>query len=134
MDRLPDKFTVQECRQMLAAMDSNVINVFTEAGVPVGTRVIHKHGWISDTHGDAALVIGSKGAYVFVVTLYQDDYLEFKDSSVIIAELSRMVWNYFNPDNPVEASREGTVPGTCDPYADPVYSQLLSVNLPAPTP
>jgi uncharacterized protein YraI/beta-lactamase class A len=126
----PNDFTVEECRQMLYAMDSNTIGVFLEAGVPPGTRVIHKHGWISDTHGDAGIVIGPKGAYVFVAVLYSQDWLEFDVSSPIIAELSRMTWNSFNPDTPLAAITPGIVPADCDPRGDPVMQALMSANLP----
>ncbi|MBN1964665.1 MAG: serine hydrolase, partial [Anaerolineae bacterium] len=85
MERYPDDFNAQECRQMLRAMDANEIGVFIEAGVPDGTRVIHKHGWINDTHGDAGIVIGPRGAYVFVAALYADDWLEFELSAPAIA-------------------------------------------------
>lgn len=130
MERYPADFNAQKCRQMLYAMDSNTINVFLEAGVPAGTRVIHKHGWIGDTHGDAGIVIGPHGAYVFVATLYGKDWLEFSQSAPVIGELSRMTWNTFNPDQPVAAVSSGIVPGTCDPKSDPVLSALLSVDLP----
>jgi uncharacterized protein YraI len=130
MQTYPDDFNAGECRQMLYAMDSNAIGVFLEAGVPPGTRVIHKHGWISDTHGDAGIVIGPKGAYVFVAVLYAQDWLEFDVSSPIIAELSRMAWNMFNPDAPVAAITPGIVPADCDPRSDPVMQALMSASLP----
>jgi len=117
---------------MLRAMDADEINVFLEGGVPPGTRVIHKHGWISDTHGDAGIVVGPHGAYVFVATLYGEEWLEFEDSAPVIGELSRLAWNTFNPDNPLEATIPGTVPGECDPRSNPVIEDLLSTNLPAP--
>jgi uncharacterized protein YraI/beta-lactamase class A len=126
----PDDFDAGECRQMLYAMDSNTIGVFLEAGVPGGTRVIHKHGWISDTHGDAGIVIGPNGAYVFVAVLYSQGWLEFDVSSPIIAELSRMTWNAFNPDAPLAAITPGIVPADCDPRGDPVMQALMSRNLP----
>lgn len=134
MERFPDDFNAQECRQMLQAMDANEIGVFLEAGVPEGTRVVHKHGWIADTHGDAGLVIGPGGAYVFVATLYGEDWLEFEISAPVINELARMTWNALNPDTPLDAVRPGTVPATCDPRADPVMQALLAANLPPPTP
>jgi beta-lactamase class A len=130
MERYPADFDAQECRQMLYAMDANVINVFIEAGVPAGTRVIHKHGWVDETHGDAGIVIGPNGAYVFVAALYSPGWLYFDTSAPIIGELSRLAWNTFNPANPLAAVNEGTVPATCDPNADPVMSALLSSNLP----
>jgi len=125
-ERLPDAYTVQECRQMLYAMDANAIGVFLEAGVPEGARVIHKHGWIADTHGDAGLVIGPQGAFVFVAALYGRDWLEFEHSSPVIAELARMTWNALNPQQIVPTIHEQTVPATCDPWSDPVMAALLS--------
>jgi uncharacterized protein YraI/beta-lactamase class A len=130
-ERYPGDFTVQECRQMLYAMDANTINVFLEAGVPPGARVIHKHGWIEDTHGDAGIVIGPEAAYVFVVALYGEDHLLFNElSSPTIAELSRLAWNALNPGAPVEETTIGIVPGECDPRQDPVIEALRSDNLP----
>ncbi|MBI5957990.1 MAG: serine hydrolase [Chloroflexi bacterium] len=130
VERYPGDFDTQECRQMLYAMDSNTIGVFLEAGVPGGTRVIHKHGWVDDTHGDAGIVIGPSGAYVFVAALYGRDWLEFDRSSQIIGELSRMTWNTFNPGFALATTTAGIVPATCDPNSDPVMSALLSINLP----
>jgi beta-lactamase class A/uncharacterized protein YraI len=130
IERYPDDFDEQQCRRMLYAMDANQIGVFLEAGVPTGTRVIHKHGWIDDTHGDAGLVIGPNGAYVFVAALYGRDWLEFDTSSVIIAELARMTWNALNPAQPLAATHSGVVPAACDPRNDPVMMGLMSSSLP----
>jgi beta-lactamase class A len=130
VERYPGDFTALKCRQMLYAMDANVINVFIEAGVPPTATVIHKHGWIDDTHGDAGIVIGPDGAYVFVATFYGRDWLNFDLSSPIMAELSRMTWNAFNPAAPVENVSIGIVPGDCDPRSDAVMNALMSGNLP----
>jgi uncharacterized protein YraI len=133
-DRYPADFDAQKCRRMLYAMDANTINVFLEAGVPVGARVIHKHGWIDDTHGDAGIVIGPDTAYVFVAVLYGRNWLEFDASSAVIAELARMTWNALNPSQPLDATHSGIVPADCDPRSDPVMTSLMSGNLPMPGP
>jgi beta-lactamase class A len=136
IERYPDDFDTQECRQMLYAMDANAIGVFLEAGVPAGTRVIHKHGWVDDTQGDAGIVIGPSGAYVFVVTLYGSEWLNFDSTpeksgtSQVIGELSRLTWNTFNPGFALAAPTSSVVPETCDPNSDPVMNNLLAVNLP----
>ena len=130
MERYPNDFDAQECRQILYAMDANAINVFIEAGVPPGTPVLHKHGWIPDTHGDAGIVLGPDAAYVFVAALYGEDWLEFELSSPVIAELSRLAWNALNPSALVEATDIGIVPDVCDPRSDPVMTALLSDSLP----
>ena len=48
--------TAAECREILDVMRHNDIDAFIEEGVPEGIPVAHKHGWVGDTHGDAALV------------------------------------------------------------------------------
>ncbi|WP_119065327.1 serine hydrolase [Aggregatilinea lenta] len=130
----PDDFTVQECRQMLSAMDANVINVFIEAGVPEDATVIHKHGWVDNTHGDAGIVIGPDDAYVLVAVLHSDEWLPFENTSPTIAELSRLAWNTLNPTEPVAEIHPGTVPDLCNPREDPVMDVLLASDLPAPGP
>ncbi len=130
----PDDFTVQECRQMLSAMDANVINVFIEAGVPEDATVIHKHGWVDNTHGDAGIVIGPDDAYVLVAVLHSDEWLPFENTSPTIAELSRMAWNTFDSSEPQAEIHPGTVPGECNPREDPVMDALLASDLPAPGP
>lgn len=120
---------------MLRAMDANEIGVFLEAGVPAGTSVMHKHGWISDTHGDAGLVIAPETAYVFVAALYGEDWLEFEQSAPVLAEMARRTWNALVPERPVAEIAERVVPAECDARSDPVYAALLSYEpLPAPGP
>lgn len=133
-ERFPDDFTVQECRQMLRAMDANEIGVFIEAGVPDGVTVMHKHGWIDDTHGDAGIVIGPGGAYVLVVVLHSDEWLLFDQTSPTIAELSRLAWNWLNPDTPLDEVHMREVPAECNPRQDPVMRALLEGELPPPGP
>jgi beta-lactamase class A/uncharacterized protein YraI len=131
VERFPSDFDAQKCRQMLYAMDGNVINVFLEAGVPPTATVIHKHGWIADTHGDAGIVIGPDGAYVLVAALHARDWLEFEITSPVMAELSRLTWNALNPSTPQANVNIGFVPDTCDPRSSPVIDALMSSNLPA---
>jgi beta-lactamase class A len=44
----PDKITSRICQQMIAFLAADKIGVLIEAGVPEGTQVAHKHGWISE--------------------------------------------------------------------------------------
>ena len=57
----PDQLTADECRQILDYMEQNRIGSLIEAGLPPDLEVAHRHGWISDTHGDAALVTSPGG-------------------------------------------------------------------------
>lgn len=93
----PGAFTVNECNQMIEWMSANRIDSLIEAGVPVGTKVAHKHGWTGDTHADAALVFSPGGDFVLVVFLYRPQWLEWEEGNPLITEISTATYNYFNP-------------------------------------
>lgn len=121
-------FDPRECRQMLHVMSSNTVDALLKAGVPEGTRVAHKHGWINDTHGNAAVIFTPGGDYVLVVMLHQPTWLNFQESLPLIAEISRSVYNYYNPQAPLEEIREGFIPETeaCNFRGSPLINDLMS--------
>ncbi len=92
--------TQGECQEILNYMQDNQIGSLIEEGVPEGTAVAHRHGWISDTHGDAAILFTPAADYVLVAFLYKPDWLEWELSSPLLADISRTVYNYFNFDAP----------------------------------
>ncbi len=130
----PDDYSPAECRQIINTMSNNRINALIEMGVPEGTVVAHKHGWIDDTHGDAGIVITPGGAYVLVVAVHNPVWMDFGESFPLIAEISRTVYNYYNPDAPMPAIREGEVSDACEQYALPLIDQLIQGDAPLPTP
>jgi uncharacterized protein YraI/beta-lactamase class A len=105
LETYPDRFTPNECRLMLSVMNYNRIGVLLETGVPANVAISHKHGWIDDTHGDAAIVFSPGGAYAIVTVMHGPTWLNFEQSEPLIGEMSRTVYNYFNPDAPLEAVR-----------------------------
>jgi beta-lactamase class A len=133
LDTFPDQFTPTECRQMLHVMSFNKIGSLIEVGIPADVQIAHKHGWINDTHGDAAVVFSPGGDYIFVVALHNPDWLNFSESAPLIEEMSRTVYNYFNPDAPMAETR--TVEGLGDVNAcinslltSPVVPDLMSAS------
>ncbi len=96
----PDQLTQEECQQTLDYMRQNKIGSLFEAGVPPETAVAHRHGWISDTHADAAIISTPGGDYVIVAFLYKPDWLEWELSSPLLSNISRATYNYFNFDSP----------------------------------
>ena len=110
MEGFGGQFEPRECRQMLHVMSNNTVDALLKAGVPEDTRVAHKHGWIDDTHGNAAVFFTPGGDYVVVMMLHQPEWLNFQESLPIIAEVSRLIYNHYNPDAPLEAVREGFIP------------------------
>lgn len=95
-----EQLTQTECQTVLAYMRENQIGSLIEEGVPPGTAVAHRHGWISDTHVDAGIVFTPGGDYVIVQMIYKPDWLEWEVSSPLQADLSRATYNYFNFDAP----------------------------------
>lgn len=94
----PDQITQEECQDIIGLLSSNKIATLIEAGVPEGTVVAHKHGFgTSDTIGDAGIVFSPGGEYVIVMYLWRPGHLEWEESAPIMANISRVVYSYFNP-------------------------------------
>jgi len=92
--------TPDECQTIIAFMVQNRIDSLIEGGVPPGTPVAHRHGWIADTHADAGIVYSPGGDYVIVEFLYKPDWLEWELSSPLMANMSRAIYNFYNFDQP----------------------------------
>jgi beta-lactamase class A len=97
MAAYPDDLTTEECGQMIDWMSLNRIDSLIEIGIPVGTRMAHKHGFTGDTHADAALVFSPSGDFVLVVFLHRPQWLEWEESAPLIADIATATYNYFNP-------------------------------------
>jgi hypothetical protein len=73
-----------------------------EAGVPDGTLVAHKHGWISGPDGiiknisDVGIVYTPGGNYVLTIFAYHPVQAVWEPVSDMFADLSEAIYNYFN--------------------------------------
>ena len=99
----PDKLNSEICKQMITFLASDKIGVLIEAGVPEGTQVAHKHGWISDPSSlviknisDAAIVYTPGGNYVLVIYAYHPVQTVWEPVSALFAQMSQAVYNYYN--------------------------------------
>jgi beta-lactamase class A len=101
------------CKINRELLRANVTNNLIEGGVPEGTLVAHKHGWTQDTHGDAAYIESPGGKYVLTIILHQRKFLQSKSSFYTISEISRAVYNAFNPTNPMQEIRSQPIPKDC---------------------
>lgn len=117
----PDgQYTQYECQQMLELMSANDLQRLLQAGVPEGTRISHKNGWlpadfsqgiIGATTGDAGVVFSPNGRdYVISVYLWEAGETTGFNRWELIEEISRATWNYFNPENPLLARRTDLPP------------------------
>lgn len=98
----PGEITPDECQQMIDHLSKNEIAYLIEAGTPDGTKIAHKHGWVSDvfatirTIGDAGIVYTPGGNYVLVVFVHHPEQLIWDEASTLVADISRAVYNYYN--------------------------------------
>lgn len=95
--------TQVECRQIIDVMSENDIDAFIEEGVPVDVAVAHKHGWVGDTHADAAIVRLEARPYVLVIALHRPGWLEWAESTVLIAGMSQSAYAHFSGDQAYSA-------------------------------
>ncbi len=99
----PDKINSELCKQMITLLASDKIGVLIVAGVPEGTQVAHKHGWISDPASlviknisDAGIVYTPGGNYVLVIYAYHPVQTVWEPVSTLFAQMSQAVYNYYN--------------------------------------
>ena len=96
------KITQTQCQQMIEYLKRDQIGVLIEAGLPEGTQIAHKHGWISGPSGiiqnisDAAIVYTPGGNYVLTIYVYHPVQAVWEPISGMIAKISEAVYNYYN--------------------------------------
>jgi len=99
----PDKINNEICQQMINFLTADKIGVLIEAGVPEGTPVAHKHGWITEPStgviqniSDAGIVYTPGGNYVLVIYAYHPVQTIWEPVSALFAQLSQTVYNFYN--------------------------------------
>ena len=99
----PGQISQDECRSMITLLSNNKIGVLMEAGLPEGTQLAHKHGWINDasdglihTLNDAGIVYTPGGNFIMVIYLYHPTQLLFNPANLLVAQLTQAVYNYYN--------------------------------------
>lgn len=91
-----------ECKQMIAYLSKNHNGVLLEAGLPEGTRIAHKHGWIIENDNlmhsisDAGIVYTAGGNYILTIYMHSSEQLLFDPSNILVGNLSQAIYNYYN--------------------------------------
>jgi beta-lactamase class A len=102
----PGEITQTECQSMINYLIQDRIALLIQAGVPDGTNVAHKHGWVTDIYGiihdmsDAAIVFSPGGDFVFTVYMYHPVQIVFDPANDLVKDLSRAIYNYYNIPTP----------------------------------
>ncbi|MBS1249556.1 MAG: hypothetical protein MAG431_01136 [Chloroflexi bacterium] len=97
----PNQITMSECNLMLDYLKENKMPNLLEAGVPDGTEVAHKHGWVTPNGimpmlGDAGIIFSPSGDYVLVIFLDHPEQLIWDSASSLVGQLSEAVYNFYN--------------------------------------
>ncbi len=98
----PDKMNKDTCQKIINYLEQDKIGVLIEAGVPEGTQVAMKHGWIPGNDNvlhdvsAAGIVYSPGGNFVISAYTYHPVQNLFDVTNPLIANLTRAVYNYFN--------------------------------------
>jgi beta-lactamase class A len=94
------ELTAEEGQAMLDLMLQNHEAILLEGGLPPEARLAHKHGYIADTHADAAIVLTPNVDMVLVVFIYYEEGWLGQHSLPLFADIATASYNYFSPDEP----------------------------------
>ena len=83
--------STESCRAMVEILGKQEFNDEIPAGLPEGTRVAHKTGWITGVTHDAALVY-PPGGKPYVLVVLTRGIRERAAAQRLIADISRLVW------------------------------------------
>jgi beta-lactamase class A len=99
----PGEINKQDCQSMILYLTRNDQPSLLREGLPNGTQIAHKHGWITDptdfvihNFSDAALIYSPGGDYILTVFAYDTNQILYDNANLLFANISRAVYNYFN--------------------------------------
>lgn len=98
----PNQISRADCQSMIKFMEQDKFGSLIQAGVPDGTKVAHKHGFIPDRFGvvhdisDVAIVYTPGGDFVLAIYAYHPVQAIWGEVNPLFVELTQAVYNYFN--------------------------------------
>jgi hypothetical protein len=99
----PKKITQTECSSMIDLLKKNHLPYLISAGVPDGTVVAHKHGWIEESDGllhtmsNVGIVYTPNGDYILGIYTYHPENLIFEEGNKLFTQFLLQLW-VFRPD------------------------------------
>ena len=80
------------CREMLAILGRQQFNEGIPAGLPPGTRVYHKTGWIGTVVYHDAAIVELAGGRRYVLAVLTGGIQRDEDAYRLVSDVSRIVW------------------------------------------
>ncbi len=98
----PNELTQAHCLQMVEFMELDKFGSLIQAGLPDGTKLAHKHGFIPDRYGvvhdisDVGIAYTPGGDFTLAIYTYHPVQAIWGDVNPLFVELTQAVYNYFN--------------------------------------
>jgi beta-lactamase class A len=98
----PDKVSQGTCQLLIDFMAQDKLGSLIQGGVPDGTLVPHKHGYVPASDGivrdtsDAGIVYTPGGNFVLAIYSYHPVNNIWDNINPLIGNLTRAIYNYFN--------------------------------------
>jgi hypothetical protein len=98
----PDKVEPKTCQLLIDFMAQDKLGSLIQGGVPDGTLVPHKHGYVPASDGvvrdtsDVGIVYTPGGDFVIAIYTYHPVNNIWDVTNPMIADLTKAVYNYFN--------------------------------------
>lgn len=131
----PGEITQTECQWMLNLLEGTNFKQLAELGIPEDVTFAHKVGYGGQAAGDAGIVFSPSGDYALVIYVW-DPRLANLDAFALsrwglFGEISRIVYNYFNMDDPLVTQQfppNAFGGAACVLPSDPATINLNDVN------
>ena len=106
-DAYPNIFSPQACEEMIDIMAANDLRNMLGAGIPSWVKLAHKHGFSGydvpwgDTRGEVGIVFSPGANWLVSFYIWQDTpWINWGINQPLYRDVSNMLYNYFNPDDP----------------------------------
>jgi beta-lactamase class A len=99
LEKVGGKLTADLCKEMIAWLQRPHDEERMVAGLPAGTLVAHKGGWIDDMQSDVGIVDSPGGRYVAAIYIWTNGYVtnEHATPSPYLGDFSHTIYTFFNP-------------------------------------
>jgi hypothetical protein len=106
-DAYPNTFTPAVCQDMVDIMAGNDLRNMLGSGIPAEVKMAHKHGFAGydvpwgDTRAEVGIVFSPGATWLVSFYLWDDTpWINFGIVQPLYRDVSNLLYNYFNPDEP----------------------------------